>query len=566
MQTPSPHRRVLDLLKLERDEVWVAITYAAAVSLLSIATPLGVQFLVNTVAFGALLQPLVVLTLLVLVGLVFAGTLRALHAWAVERLQQRIFARASISLAERLPRVDVAALDGRHGPEIVNRFFDVVTIQKGAASLLVDGVALFLQMLVGLLLLAFYHPFLLAFDLILIASLAVIVIVLGRGATRTTMLESKKKYALAAWLQEILREPHAFKALSGRELARVRAETLTREYLEARRAHFRVVFRQVVGALALQAVASAALLGVGGWLVITRQLTLGQLVAAELVVSAVVAGMSKMGKLFEAYYDVVAAADKVGQIMDLETEPAATVEAPASQPGASVRATGVDIASTSGALRGVDVDLPRGARVVVQRRNGTGAALLADVLAGVRLPERGLLDVDGVDVRDVDRRAWRARAALVRGHELFAGTVADNVLFGAPVATRHDARRALEHVGAWEHVSQLEGGLDARVGTAGAGLAPDLALRLLLARVLLAEPRLLVLDGALDDVDDHTRTDVLRMLDARARACTVVVITSNPSLMAWGEHAYAVDGERFEKIAVPVKPEGSVGGGRAWLR
>lgn len=546
----SPQRRLLELLALERDEVGIAVVYAAAVSLLSIVTPLGVQFLVNTVAFGALLQPLVVLTLLVLTGLTFAATLRALHAWAVERLQQRLFARAALSIAERLPRVEATALDGRHGPEIVNRFFDVVTIQKGAATLLVDGVTILLQTVVGLLLLAFYHPMLLAFDVVLVASLAIIVLVLGRKGPATALQESKKKYALASWLQEVVRAPHAFKSLAGERLARERAAELTRAYLDARRTHFKVLFRQVCGALALQAIASAALLGVGGWLVINNQLTLGQLVAAELIVSAVVLGVAKAGKLFESYYDVLAAADKVGQVMDLPLERPAAVPAEASAIGAAIeaRGAGLSYADGSACLRGVSLRVTSGDRVVALREGGGGAGLFADLLGGARLPEEGQLDLDGVDARDLDLASFRERVAILRGGELFAGTIADNVLFGAGGATRHDARRALEATGAWSAVMAVPEGLDARVGAGGGGLGPELSAKILVARALLAGPRLLVLDGLLDDVSERARRRILNAIDELAPSATVVITTGVRSLTDWADKVVAVRGDRAAEL------------------
>lgn len=259
-----PLQRLLAWVKLEKDDVGGAVVYAVGVGLLSLATPLGVQFLVNTVAFGALVQPLVVLSLLVAAGLSFAAILRALQAYVVERLQQRIFARVAMDLAQRLPRVRLDALDGRHGPELMNRFFEVVSVQKGAATMLVDGVAIVLHTLGGALLLAFYHPFLLAFDVVLIASIALIVVVLGRGAIATAIKESKQKFALAAWLQETARHVEVFKLQNADRMARARAEALTLSYLQARRKHFRIVFRQLIGALAVQALRALRCWGSAG--------------------------------------------------------------------------------------------------------------------------------------------------------------------------------------------------------------------------------------------------------------------------------------------------------------
>ncbi|HEU4533653.1 MAG TPA: ATP-binding cassette domain-containing protein, partial [Polyangiaceae bacterium] len=407
------------LLRAERSDVWVVVAYAVTIGLLSLAVPVAVQSLVNTVAFGSLVQPLVVLTLLVLAGLGFANALRALQARVVELIQERLFVRAAADLAFRLPRAE--AFGGHHGPELVNRFFDVLTVQKGAASLLLDGLAIVLQTAIGMLLLAFYHPLLLAFDVVLLGAVAFLLLVLGRGATGTAVEESKAKYAVAAWLEELARHPAAFKGPGGSSFALGRVDALCRRYLGARRRHFRVLFRQIVGALTLHAVASAALLGIGGWLVLARQLTLGQLVAAELVVSAVVAGVAKFGKHLETYYDLLAAVDKLGHLVDLPLEREGGDEpAPAKgAPAVEVRGDG-----------GLHLALAAGERVALVGPNGSGKSALLERLYGLRGAAGGALRFEGAPAADWSLDALRRRVALVRGHEVFEGTLADNVALG----------------------------------------------------------------------------------------------------------------------------------------
>src|SRR5690606_23632125 len=261
----TPLRRLLRLLAPDRGDLWVVITYAAGIGVLVLATPIAVQALVNTVAFGTLMQPLVVLAALLLMCLSFAATLRGLQIWVVEILQRRVFMRIVEDLSHRLPHARWTAL-GSQGPELVNRFFDVFTLQKAIASLLINGLEVVLTAVVGMLVLAFYHPWLLAFDLVLLCAVLFIIFVLGRGATDSAIEESKTKYAVAAALEEMARHPTAFKTAGGAAHASLRSDELSRKYLLARHAHFRVLMRQIGGALGLQAAASAALLALGGYL------------------------------------------------------------------------------------------------------------------------------------------------------------------------------------------------------------------------------------------------------------------------------------------------------------
>ncbi len=305
-ETLNPINRVLQLLKPESSDIWLVLIFAFVVATLMLATPMAVEALVNTVAFGRFLQPIFILALLLLTFLGFQGAIRALQTYVVEIIQRRLFARVAGDIAYRLPRTEQEAADGKYLPEVVNRFFDVITVQKVAAQLFLDGLGLVLGTFIGMAVLGFYHPWLLGFDLLLLGSIAIIIFVLGRGAIRSAVQESKHKYYMASWLEDIARCNTAFRNHGGSEFALERADRLIHNYLAARKKHFRIVLRQVIFALGLQAVASTVLLGLGGWLVVAGELTLGQLVAAELIVTVIVGSFAKFGKHMESFYDLCA--------------------------------------------------------------------------------------------------------------------------------------------------------------------------------------------------------------------------------------------------------------------
>ena len=263
----DPLVRLRALLEGERRTLWVAVVYSAVIGLLSLVLPVAVQSLVNTIAFGSVLQPLVVLTLFVFVALGFSTALNAMRAFVVEVIQRSIFARVATDVTWRLIRVRADAFDRYHGPELVNRFFDTVTVQKSASLLLIDGLSILMQTLIGMILLAIYHPWLAAFDVLLILAMLAIIFALGRGAIGTSIRESKAKCALE--LARTAGGPFiTFKSPGGPEYAVRRSQRLLEDYLTYRSKHFRILVRQIIGSFALQAIASSALLGIGGWLVI----------------------------------------------------------------------------------------------------------------------------------------------------------------------------------------------------------------------------------------------------------------------------------------------------------
>lgn len=547
---PTPAARLFQWMRADRNDMLLVLLYAVVASIVGLIVPITVQAMVNTVAFGALLQPIVVLALLVFAALSIAAFFRALQARVVETIQERVFARTALQLSHRLPRVDASVFDDAHGPELVNRFFDVLTVQKAGATLLVDGTALALQVLVGMTVLAFYHPYLLAFDVLLLGAMAFVFFGLGRGAERTAIAESKKKYATAAWLQEILRHPVLFKG-GGEAFAHERVYELTQAYLGERRAHFRVLFRQIVAALALQVVFSSLLVAVGGFLVVGKQLTLGQLVAAELIVSGVLMSFSKVGKQLESLYDLLAGLDKVGHLLDLPHEnDGKGAFAPGAKGPASLRVDKVSFRYEGrDVLEDASLHVHAGERVALVGPNGSGKSTLMSLVYGLRAPGRGVIEVDGETVHTLSSEALRANVGLVRGLEIFEGSVVDNVIAGRDRVNRDDARVALEQVDLWNDVKMLPEGLDTELNSFGTSLSLGQARKLVIARAVAARPRLLILDEPLDDLDAGSRDGLLRFLFDPARPWTVIVTSHDAVTLRHCTRAVALEKGRLRDVS-----------------
>ncbi|MEO8166384.1 MAG: ABC transporter ATP-binding protein, partial [Betaproteobacteria bacterium] len=489
----------------------------------------AVDSLVTTVAFGRLVQPLVLLAILLFGFLAFSAALRALQAYVAEIIQCRLFARVAADLAYRLPRVQIDRVQNQYLPELVNRFFDIVTVQKVTASFLLDGLQLVVNALVGMAVLAFYHPWLLGFDIVLLGLLAFVILILGRGAVTTSIKESKCKYKTADWLEDLARCPVTFKLDGGAEFALERCDQLVHNYLAARKQHFRVLMRQVVFSLGLQALASSVLLGIGGWLVMKGQLTLGQLVAAELIVTVIVGSFAKLGKSMEGYYDLMAAMDKLGALFDLPIEEQEGVLHQFPARPASLIVHDVDYSFSDGVsgLEPVSFEIFSSERIAL---TGSGKSVMFDLLFGLRIPAHGHLSIDGIDIRDLRPDFLRRQVALARGIEVFHGSVAENVHLARPEITALAVRNALELVGLLAAVSQLSNGIATELTSAGSPLTETQLRRLMLARAVAGRPGLLLVDGILDAFPDEEAEELLRMLCDPQRPWTLVIVTSRMSL------------------------------------
>jgi len=527
----SPLGRLWGLILPERKDLWVIVVFSIIDGVLMLATPIAVEALVNTVAFGRYLQPIVVLAILLFTFLTFAAALRALLSYVVEILQRRLFVRLVADLAYRLPRVRSPAFDGVYAPELVNRFFEIATVQKVASSLLLDAVSIVLQTFVGMAVLAFYHPYLLGFDMVLLMLIAFITFGLGRGAVKTAVKESKAKYAVGEWLEELVRHPTAFKMHSGNQFALDRSDRLTVAYLDARKKHYRIILRQLLFALGLQALVATALLGLGGWLVIQGQLTLGQLVAAELIVTVIVGSFAKMGKHLESFYDLLASIDKLGHLFDLPTERHDKLfHLQAGAPAAvTVRQVSYGYGGHEGhgqeVLHDVSFEIRPGESVALTGPSGSGKSTLIDLLSGLRQPASGHLELDGIDLRELRPDSLREHLAVSRAIEVFHGTIDENVHLNRPNTTAQDVREALAAVGLLDEILRLPDGLNTTLQTDGAPLSTVQALRLMLARAIADRPRLLLIDGTLDALPDSLLRALIPNLVGPGRPWTVVIAT-----------------------------------------
>ncbi len=520
--TTRPVSRMRALLRQERATLWTAIIYSIGVALLTLALPVATQAVVNTIAFGNLLQPLLVLTLVVAGVLVLSGVLQLIRFHVVELLQRRVFVRITSDSVSRLLRARIDVLQMQNGPELVNRFLEVVGLQKAGATLLVDGLSVAMQTLAGMILLGLYHPWLLAFDALLVLALLVVIFPLGSRAIDTAIKESKAKYALVAWLEEVARHARAFRGKAQAEWAFGRTNELVEHYLEYRAVHFRILMRQLGGSLAIQALASAGLLGVGGLLVIDRQLTLGQLVAAELVVAAVVAGIAKTAKHLESYYDLLASVDKLGMLTDLPVE-ADGEESP------RVKDTP---ASAEVRTPAFTARFAAGERVGIMGISGSGKTLLADAICGYRQLPSWTVEVDGADIRHLRLAELRSSMQLVRGIEIFQATILENVRVGREEIGIQDVQSSLEQLGIWDAIQSLPDGLNTMLATGGHPLSEGQAQVLMIARAIVSRPRLLILDETLDHVmDAKERERITDLIFQTAQPWTLIVVTSREDLL-----------------------------------
>ena len=532
-QPPQPLARLWMMLESERPDMRIVFVFALFVGVLALATPLAIETLVSTVAFGRSLQPIVVLAVILFAFLAFSAIVQAVEKYVVEVIQQRLFVRIAGDLAYRLPRVRRDALDGQFAPELANRFFDVVTVQKVVASLLVEALDLVMVTVAGMIVLALFHPLLLGLQLTLMALILFTLFVLGRGGIASSIKESKIKYTMAAWLEGLARCSNTLKYEGSSEFAVEHADRIARKYLTVRQVHFRVLFRQIIFSLGLYAVASAVLFGVGGLLVIQGQLSLGQLVAAELIAAIILGSVTKLGKHLEGFYDLMASVDKLGVLFDLPLE---RQDGLLSLPGnggvaLNLRDVGYRFSEGQAVLENVNLTVKSGASVGICGPPGCGKTTLAELLFGLRQATPGNIELDGVDCDDLRPDVLRRHVALAGPIEVIDGTIAENVHLDRTEVNSTVVHESLRQVDLLDSVFLLPNGLETQLTATGSPLSETQLRRLMLARAIAGRPRLVIIDTVLDAMPDDQALDLISFLTGDTVSWTLILFSGRRQLL-----------------------------------
>lgn len=519
------------LFRSERKDILVILGYSVISSILGLVVPLSSSAIVNAVALGVFNQQLIVLCLIVLAAMIILAVFAVIERYIIDMVQRRLFVRTTFDIMYRLPIMKQSAHRETYAPELVNRFFDVMTIQKSLGKFLLEGTNAVLVLLTGLILVGIYHPFFLLYDVAFLIFLPLLTLVLGRGAVPTSIKVSKKKYEAAAWLEDVARNHMGFKLTGAHDFAYSRIDAIATGYVEARHKHFLILARQILGSMLFKAGAMVGILALGGILVIQQAISLGQLVAAELVIITILGAIEKLINQFDLYYDMVAGIDKLSMIAEQPLEEVGGRQVPSVQGPGAVRLDHVvlDIAGQT-ILRGVSLDIARGSHVSIVGESGAGKSTLLQALVGLYDTYHGNVTVNGVDIRDADLRSLRSRIGLVfPENQLVAGTIRDNITLGRPLSDA-DLSWALSITFLDRDIRELEHGMMTHVIATGENLAYGLRRRILFARMIVHKPEILLIDEAFDGIEDSVK---LAMLDALFTypGWTIVNVSHDPEVV-----------------------------------
>lgn len=493
----TPWQRLWRLLSSEKTILTRVFLIASLSGLISLSLPIGIQAIINFVMAGRASTSLVLLVSFVLVGVLIGGILIIRQQWLIEYFQQRLFARASLEFALRIPRIKFQQFEKNNPVELMNRFFDVLTIQKGLSKLIIDFATSLLQVFFGLLLLALYHPLFIIFDLLIVLLVVSLIRVSMRKGLETSLVESKWKYKTVGWLEELALNTELFRMTPYTDINFKRTDTYTGEYVEARQAHFKVLVRHYIALLLFKLLVVGGLLILGSMLVIQREIGIGQFVAAEIIILLIITSVEKIIMNLEIIYDVLTALEKVGAVTDLDLEQQGDfTDLDETAPLIELQKLEVQEGDYLSALSCAAFTQQKGERIYIRYRHPMFVRTTVMLLTSRLREYTGQILFKGRPLKSLDQRLVRSALGEFWGRdEILSASILDNIRVGRENITNAEIENLLEDLGLLDDIRMLPEGENTLVQPFSNLLSPAITKGILLARNVIDKPELVIIDS-----------------------------------------------------------------------
>ncbi|OAV44458.1 peptidase domain-containing ABC transporter [Lewinella sp. 4G2] len=535
-QTP-PVKRFWSLLTQYRSELRAIYVFAILNGIVNLSLPLGIQAIINFIQAGEATSSWVFLVCIVLAGITITGILQVLQLRILEDVQQNLFARSAFEFAYRLPKISFIQLDRVHAPELANRFFDTLTIQKGLPKIVIDFSLAAFQIVFGMIVLAIYSPYFIILAVSLVLILYVIFKVTGPRGLDTSLMESKYKYRLVHWLEEISRNNRTFKLNTSSKFHLDRTDDIVEGYLSNREKHFQVIINQYRAFIGFKVFIAAGLLFLGGWLVFAQEMNIGQFVAAEIIIILIINSVEKVMRIIDTIYDVLTALDKIGYVTDLELDSNSGMATVDQDSPIGIRASEIEFSfpgDRHNVIDNLSFNIAAGEKVILTGKTGSGKTVLLQVLAGIYQLNDGEIYLNGIPLTTYNREALNHKLGVAYPtNQIFEGTLRENITLGREINGQRLAE-VTELLRLNDYLVHQPKGLDSFVDSGGRRLPRSIIQKIMIARLIIGSPKLLLMEDPLMFVSDDEKDRIIEYMMSPDRPWTAVVVSN---YHYWGKRA-----------------------------
>ena len=541
----GPMQRLRRLLAVDKREITQVYIYALLNGLVNLSLPLGIQAIINLIQGGEPSTSWVLLVIFVLIGIALTGVFQLMQLRIVENIAQKIFSRASFEFAYRIPRIKYSELYNYYAPELANRFFDTITIQKGLPKILIDFSLAAFQIIAGLVVLSMYHSFFILFGVALVALVYTIIVFTGPRGLKTSLKESKHKYNVAHWLEEIARTRLSFKLVKDPEISLSNTDDRVSNYIEARESHFRILLGQFMSLIGFKVLVAAGLLVIGGILVFEQEMNIGQFVAAEIIIILIINSVEKLIKSLDSIYDVLTALEKIGYVTDMHLENEAGLKFDEKIDDMAISVSNVKFHfpnNEKAILDDVSFDVPHGESVVIMGSSGSGKSTLMSLIAGINNPSEGVIRFNGLSILSVNSNSLRKHIGYaLSNNQIFQGSLLDNISMGRDNIETQDVVNSIKLVNLGDFIKTLPLGLNTQLEPEGQRIPRSAINKIILARAIVSKPSLLLLEDPLDHVPIAEKEIIISNITSAKNSWSVIITAVDKIWTKYIDHSVELD-------------------------
>jgi ABC-type bacteriocin/lantibiotic exporter with double-glycine peptidase domain len=517
---------MLGLLKADRKDISAIYFYAILAGLVQLSLPLGIQSIINFVLAGVISTSIVVLIVLVVGGTFLGGLLQIRQLQVIEKLKQKIFVRYSLEFADRIPKLNVEKLDQYHLPELINRFFEVPSFQKGIEKILLDLPTAVIQMTLGLMLLSFYHPVFIAFGALLILAIVLIIRFTVQPGFSAALEASDYKYRVAAWLQELARMIKSFKYTHNCDIQIQKTDELATGYLEARTNYFKILLTQAWSLIGFKTLITAAMLIVGATLLVDQQINIGQFIASDLVIITIIGSVEKLLVSLDAFYEMFTSVEKMNAIIGAEKETEGTGVLGNIPEGIKVEFNKVSFGypHEETVLNEIDFCIEPGQIALLTGVSGSGKSSLFRLLTGAFKSFEGQILIDGLPITNYRLSSLRQQTGvLLNQQDIFRGSLLENITMGDPSIAISEIMAVAEYTGLIPFIQSQSQGFDTLLDPLGKRLPQSTRQRILLTRSLMGKSRLLLLEEPFLQLSADEKRSLIQYIKTQRKSTAIII-------------------------------------------
>jgi ABC-type bacteriocin/lantibiotic exporter with double-glycine peptidase domain len=444
----------------------------------------------------------------------------------VEKIEQSIFTRFSLDFAHKIPKIESSELNNNHLPELMNRFFEVINLQKGLSKILLDIPLAVIQIIFGLVLLSFYNATFIVLGLLLILLLFFIFKYTTKKGLIASYNESENKYEVASWLEEIARSYKTFKISSQNSFHLKRTDELVKDYLVSKTKHFQILKFQYWSLIVFKLLISAMMLIIGAVLLIKQQLNIGQFIAAEIVILLILSAVEKLILNLEVAYNILTGVEKLNVISEKKTEVQGKMPYVSNGNGISLDVQNLNFKfeNSRPLLENLNFSIQPGTKICVMGDGGSGKSILLELIGGTLKNFDGVINVNNIPINNINQNEYRKNIGIFYNEQdIFDGTIYDNICMGNESITPNEIMKHAEMLEIKDFISQLPEGLYTSLQPTGKGLSTIIAKKILLLRAMAHQPELLVLDEPFELAGAESSKKISKyLIDLPNTTCMVV--------------------------------------------